>query len=204
MQIFKTITIVAFQLLLLGQASAQYKLTKGELADLAKQAERQVINFFDNVEQLGLNILKPDTQQKAINSVVKTFTPNGTVEERSKASKIGKTRKVREYLETIRMRGAIRKHLISYDIVDNITPNELIPYINADSSITYKGTLIVRQYYCRLILDDKITDNLSKNCEYSDTTTKKVHIEIRILKENLRRNMSWAVLIDKIVVLSVR
>jgi len=198
----KTLIILLVPFFMLGHISAQNKLSQKQYTDLAKQAERQVIVFFENVEQLGKNELKPETKQKAINSVVKIFTPNGTVEEKSKISKSGKTRRAREYLEAIKMRGTKRKTLISYDIVDNITPNELIPYVNADSSITYKGTLIVRQYYCRLKVEDKLTDKLSDNCEYSDTTDKKIYIEIRVLKNTL--GMSFAVLIDKIVVLSVR
>lgn len=182
---------------------AQSKLSKEALRDFSNQAERQVRLFFDNVEQLGASELKPETKQKAINSVVKTFTPKGTVEERSKLSKKGKTRNIRDYLEAIKVRGENTKVLISYDITDKLTPDELTTKVNPDNSITYMGEITIRQFYCRLKEKNELTDNLTENCAYSDTTYKKIYIEFRILKDD-QRNVSFAVLIDKIVVLSVK
>lgn len=184
------------------QLCGQTKLPDNVLKDLTVQSTKQVLEFFDRLELLGRGELKEETRRKSINSTTTLFTPNGTVEERSKLSKVGKTRPVKKYLETIKKRGEQRKTLISYNIIDNLTSNELIPVVNNDGSTSYKGSITVRQFYCTLSQENMSSDLLSQNCKYSDTTDKKIYIEIKLLKDS-QRNLSFAVLIDKIVVLSV-
>lgn len=197
----RLLNCVLMQVFTLGVISAQPGISEAQFKDFANQAKRQVLVFFDNVAELGANTVPESIREKAISNVTKVFTVNGTVEERSKGAKSGISRPVREYLNVIAQRGQKAPILVSYDFVDPLTYQEFKPVTESDGSIVYRGEMIVKQYYCKLKPKDQLSDKLDSNCSYEDTTTKKVTVEVRLLKSQTGK--SYAVLISNIVVLSV-
>ncbi len=172
MKILHILLPIFFAFTLLPKTNSQETFSPNQLEDFSTQAQNQIINFFLTVEQLGSNQL-PQTQiERAIKSVVKTFTFEGTVEERSKGAVSGVTKLVRSYLERISARGQKTPVLISYDIIDLGSWKELKPYSDSNSNVLLKCTMKVRQYYCKLKPKDQLSDKLSENCSYSDTTDK--------------------------------
>jgi hypothetical protein len=184
------------------KGQSQHQLTSKDFEDFATQARKQVLLFFDSVGDLGASKDPPNIKEKAISNVVKIFSVNGKVEERSKGATSGTVRPVREYLNAIASRGQKSPILVSYDFVDPLTYQEFTPVKNADGSTSYKGEMIVRQFYCKLKPKDQLTDKLESNCIYDDTTLKRITIEVRKLTSELGR--SYAVLIANISVMSVK
>lgn len=197
----KNLTFLILSFAISYTTLAQNNLSAKVLADLSIDARTRVLAFFDCIEQLGLNELDAGLKQELINQITLSFTLNGTVEERSKYRSYGVTRKIREYLNLVRYRGERKLVIINYEIIDNLSANELVPHKNSDGTVSYKGYIIVRQFYCRMKEGDKLLDTLD-NCAYQDVTDKKVYVEIRQLDSNLGR--SWVALIERIVVLSVK
>jgi hypothetical protein len=200
--------IAKYQLALIGllfcgfTASAQPTLTEAEKKELARKANQVVITFFDCVKRLGAADLKATTRQKMIESVLDSFTADGTVEERGVQSKTGRIRPARVYLNAIKARGDKVPVLISFDVVDNLTPNELVPRTNPDGTVTYRGSVTVRQFYCQLKASTQPSDNFENDCTYSDVTIKKAIVEITKTPNKL--GLNWDIFIKAIVVLSVK
>ncbi len=181
---------------------AQPTLTEAEKVAICKKASQVVRGFFDVVERLAANDIKDKTKKILIKTVVEDyFLPEGTVEEKASSSKKGLTRSIRNYLNVIAGRGQKSPILVNYEVVDNLTPNKLKPKTNQDGSISYEGKLRVRQFYCKLKPSDQLSDDLTGNCAYSDTTIKEATIAIRRGKSN--HDAVWEVFILNITVISV-
>lgn len=193
---------IAFAFFVSMPLSAQAQLTEAEQVAICKKATYVVRNFFEVVTRLGANDVKKSTKEKMIKTTVeKCFVESGTVDERNAAGKHSITRPVEKYLRTIANRGESTPVLVSFEIIDNLTPNKLKKKVAADGSVFYEGKARVRQYYCKLKAVHELSEDISENCAYSDTTIKEVKFSIR--KGKTDANVSWEILIEQITVKSV-
>ncbi len=174
-----------------------------QLADLANKAQQKVTSFFETISELGTNEKSAAIKAIYIQNTTKLFVTNGTVEERSKYQKSGVIRNVAAYLASIKARGENSRIVINYEITDPLLPNKLVCTEEGDQLIL-KGSITVRQYYCKLKKYAKPSDNFDDEaqCDYWDITDKKINIEMKLMKTV--NGYGWVVLINSITVLKVK
>lgn len=174
-----------------------------QLADISDRAEQKVISFFETIIELGTNEKLPEMKALYVDNTSKLFTGNGTVEERSKYSKQGIVRPVREYLQAIKARSTNTRIIINYEVTDPLLPHELVCK-EVGNQLILQGSMTVRQYYCKLKKYAKPSDNFNDTtqCDYWDITDKKINIEMKLMKTV--NGYGWVSLITSIVVLNVQ
>lgn len=176
---------------------------EAQLKDLSKKAQDKVTSFFTTVSELGKVEKSAELKSIYIKNQLPLFVPNGTVEERSKYKKTGIIRSVADYLMAIKARGENTRIIVDYEITDPLLPNNL-QCVKEGDQILLKGSITVRQYYCKLKQYAKPSDNFDYNaqCDYWDITDKKINIEMKLVKTI--NGYGWVVLIRSIVVLNVQ
>lgn len=168
----------------------------------------RVMNQIENLQEY-ISIIAIEEDIKLLGAAKKfalnIFTDDATIEEGSKFSSKKNKFKPLEYLDKINARREKAPRIINFETLDELLPDDLEKVINPDGSITYKGKMSFKQYYCILKpIEERVevnNRNDNVNCTYSDKTDKTVHVEIR--KEMSIKGELWVTRISKIEVIRV-
>ncbi len=183
----------------------QKKLSDGELEDLTQRAMNQILIFQNNASAIALAENAMATRRAAIRTTLKSFSKDAKVEEQSKNSSRKKRHLIKSYLETLLKRGRKAPIVIDFDIVNELNVKDLKEVDNGDGTVSYKGKVVFKQFYCKLkdqhLRKEPTKANPNLNCYYHDETTKEVGVEILRIKG--RGGAIWITLITYIHVLKV-
>lgn len=176
-----------------------------ELSDLTERIMVEIQSFMDYVSVIGAAEESLDVRKRGIELCLELFTEDAVIEEQSKYSSYKKEWRIDKYLKTLLYRGENIPVLINFEVVDELLPEELKKVKNTDGSITYRGEMVFKQYYCKLKevaqRKEPTMEEPDINCSYSDRTNKKVKIEI--FRQVDHRGEYWVTKIVSIRVLRV-
>lgn len=175
------------------------------LADLTDRVMIEIENFMSYVSIIGAAEEPMDVRKDGITFCLKLFSPGAIIEEQSKHSSYKKEWRPEDYLKALLYRGERTPVIVKFKVIDDLLPEELEKIENEDGTVTYKGEMIFRQYYCKLKevaqRSEPTAQDPNVNCTYSDTTDKKVSIQITRMADS--RGQVWVTLISSIRVLRV-
>jgi hypothetical protein len=180
-------------------------LNQSELKDLTKRALERIKLFQDYSEAIASGRNSVTTRKKAIELGIKLFIKNGSIEERGKGQKNDVNYSPRKYLETLFQRGMNNPTIVDFDLVEELKPENLTVNTNTDGTVTYSGSILFKQYYCKLKpVSERVeptANNPETNCSYHDTTLKRAYFEI-VLVDSAKGKL-WITLISRIDVIKV-
>lgn len=201
--------IIKFLILVLVTSSfsalGQRKPSQAELQDLTQRAMNQLRIFQNNTSAIAANENSYATKKAAIRTTLKNFSKEATIQEQGKNSSRPTLYTAEKYLNTLLERGAKSPTIIDFDIVNKLDVAGLEEVKNPDGTVTFKGKMTFKQYYCKLKDPSRLKEpnikNNNLNCSYHDITEKEVGVEILRIKG--RGGEIWVTLITYIHVIKV-
>ncbi len=179
--------------------------TSEEKADLTTRIMVEIQNFMDYITIIGAAEESLEVRKRGIELCLKLFSSDAVIEEQSKNSSYKKPWTPEAYLQSMLYRGERSPVMVSFEVYDELLPEELEMIEHEDGSITYRGEMIFRQYYCKLKdiarRKEPTAGAPEVNCEYSDYTDKKVAVVIK--RDEDTRGKFWITRISEIRVLRV-
>jgi hypothetical protein len=168
----------------------------------------RVMNQIENLQEY-ISIIAMEEDIKLLGAAKKyalnIFTDDALIEEGSKFKSNKNEFDPLEYLDKINARREKAPRIINFETIDELLPNNLEKIENQDGSVTYRGKMSFKQYYCILKpIEERVevnNRNENVNCQYSDNTDKEVTVEIR--KEMSIKGELWVTKISKIEVIRV-
>jgi len=200
--------IILVSLLLLATYSglAQNERPSQEtLSDLSTRVMAEIRNFQDFVSLIAEGSAPERVKKNAIDKTLELFASNATIQEKGKYSGRERTWEVDQYMWAIYSRGERAPVLINFEMIDELNADELEPVPQPDGSTIYRGTLVFKQFYCRLKQVEELVEVTSSepnvNCAYDDITEKEVTVEIK--RSTSVKGQFWVTLFTKVRVLRV-
>ena len=167
-----------------SRLSAQAELNQNELSDYTSRAKKQIEVFLTNVPIIAEGYEDISVRKAGIRQTLKIFAKSAFIQEQNKFTTKKKSWKPDDYLNALLERSGRAPIIISFDIIDDLTPDKMKKKTNKDGSISYSGKMKFRQYYCRMKegvpLKEPTKEEPNINCAYSDTTDKAVRFELSV------------------------
>ncbi len=175
------------------------------LSDLTSRIMSELRNFQDYVSLIAEGTAPEDIRKKGIEKCKLLFAPEATIEERNKYSDRRRYWEVDQYLWALFTRGERSPVLVDFEVIDKLNVDELDPIPQPDGSVIYRGTMIFKQYYCKLkpveSRQEITASNPNVNCAYDDITEKEVTVEIK--RQTSVKGEFWITQFTQIKVLRV-
>ena len=201
--VLRSVGLIMLLLASLSSLHAQ-KPSQEVLSDLTKRAMDQILMFQDYVSILGAGEEPLEIRERMVPTCVKLFTTDAIIEEQSKGSSYKREWSPERYFRALLVRGERTPIVIDFQVEEEVNADELEEVANPDGTFTYRGTMVFRQYYCKIDEDaaPANAEDFSVKCSYEDTTDKEVTIELeRIRNDGL--GWHWATRIAGIKVIRV-
>jgi len=149
MKIVSNILIVIL-LFISSDVFSQRKPNKKELEDLTQRAMNQVRIFQNNTSAIALADNSMSTRNAAIRTTLKNFSKEATIEEQGLHSSRKKRYSAKDYLNTLLRRGSKSPIVVDFDIISKLDVDGLKEVDNGDGTVSYKGKVVFKQFYCKL------------------------------------------------------
>lgn len=201
----KKLLLFLFFLASLNRGIGQGEPSPQELTDLTERVSTQIDIFLEYVTIIAAAEVPLDVRKRGIKLCIRNFAEDAIIEEQTKNSSYKRVWTPLAYLNSLLKRGESAPRIINFKVLDDLLPEELKKIKKSDGSVSYKGTMVVRQYYCTIDQEARYQEPTSKNpyinCKYNDTTDKEIGVEFT--REESSKGANWITLISYVRVLRV-